>query len=145
MNTEKLKNIEKQTAELVEKIMKAKSQYNNNSVLNVFDQENTINPESNLLASYAYDLEKLILLRVLIEAGHESIAIDFDKSASFIRHKDGIVNENTEILQSSCKLFGEEIDSVFDKVRNNCNKYLEFLVEDAAGPKNFVRQANSFN
>jgi hypothetical protein len=145
MNTEKLKNIEKQTSELVEKIMKAKSQYNNNSVLNIFNQENITNPESNLLASYAYDLEKLILLRVLIEAGHESIAIDFDKSASFIRHKDGIVNENTEILQSSCKLFGEEIDSVFDKVRNNCNKYLEFLVEDAAGPKNFVKQANSFN
>lgn len=145
MNQEKLKNIEKQTAELVEKIMKAKSQYNNNSVLNVFNQENITYPESGLLASLAYDLEKLILLRVLIEAGHESIAIDFDKSASFSRHKDGIVGENTEILQSSCKLFGEDIDSVFDKVRNNCNKYLEFLVEDAAGPKNFVRQANSFN
>lgn len=145
MNQEKLQNIEKQTAELVEKIMKAKSQYNNNSVLNVFNQEIITNPESGLLASFAYELEKLILLRVLIEAGHESIATDFDKSASFSRHKDGIVGENTEILQSSCKLFGEDIDSVFDKVRNNCNKYLEFLVEDAAGPKNFVRQANSFN
>lgn len=145
MNQEKLKNIEKQTAELVEKIMAAKSQYNNNAVLNVFNQENITNPESKLLASYAYELEKLILLRVLIEAGHESVANDFDKSASFIRHKDGIVNENTEILQSECKIFGENLDSVFNKVRDNCNKYLEFLVEDAAGPKTFVRQASNFN
>jgi hypothetical protein len=145
MNQEKLNNIDKQTSDLVEKIKKAKSQYENNAVLNVFNKKNITNPESSLLASLAYELEKFILLRVLIEAGHESIAIDFDKSASFSRHRDGIVSENTEILQSSCKLFGEDIDSVFDKVRNNCNKYLEFLVDDAAGPKNFVRQANNFN
>ena len=125
--------------------MKAKTQFNNNSVSNVFQPENIINDASKMLALYAYELEKLVLKRVLLEAGHEEIADDFDKSASFPKHRDNIINENISIIQSSCKLFGEHIDIVFNKVRDNFNEYLEFLVEDAAGPKRFVNQANGID
>lgn len=141
MTQERIINIEKKLSELVENIMKTKAQFNNNSILNVFEPKDIINDESKLLASYAYELEKLTLKRVLLEKGYVEIADDFDKSASFPKHKDNIINENTSIVQSNCKLFGEHIDIVFNKISDNFHEYLKFLVEDAAGPKTFVNQA----
>jgi len=141
MKQEKIKHIDKELSELVENIMMAKSKFNNNSVLNVIASKNVVNDESKLLASYGYELEKLILKRVLLEKGFEEIAEDFDKSASYPKHKDNIVIENTSIVQSSCKLFGEHIDVVFQKIRDNFHEYLSFLAEDAAGPRRFVKQA----
>jgi hypothetical protein len=72
------------------------------------------------------------------------IAEDFDKSASFPKHMKGIIDENTDIIQSNCKILGKDIDKVFNEVRNNYHQYLKFLAEDAAGPKNFVYLANSY-
>lgn len=143
MKQERIISIDKKLSELVENIMKTKAQFNNNTILNVFEPEDIINDESKLLASYAYELEKLTLKRVLLEKGYEEIADDFDKSASFPKHKDNIINENTGIIQSNCKLFGEHVDIVFNKIRDNFHEYLKFLVEDAAGPKRFVKQANA--
>jgi len=142
MKQERIISIDKKLSELVENIMKTKAQFNNNTISNIFEPEDIINDESKLLASYAYELEKLILKRVLLEEGYEEIADDFDKSASFPKHKDNIINENITIIQSNCKLFGEHVDIVFNKIRDNFHEYLKFLAEDAAGPKRFVKQAN---
>lgn len=143
MKKEKNINIEKEFSELIENIKKTKAQYNNKCTLNFRESSETINDESKLLASYAYELEKLVLKRVLLEEGYEEVAYDFDQSASFPKHKDNIINENTSILQSNCKLFGEHVDIVFDKIRDIFHEYLKFLVEDAAGPKTFVNQAKA--
>jgi len=143
MKQERIISIDKKLSELVENIMKTKAKFNNNTILNVFEPEDIINDESKLLASYAYELEKLTLKRVLLEKGYKEIADDFDKSASFPKHKDNIINENTSIIQSNCKLYGEHVDIVFNKIRDNFHEYLKFLVEDAAGPKRFVKQANA--
>ena len=139
----RLTDIDKKLAELTENIMKTKAKFNSNSVLNLFESKEIINEETKLLASYSYELEKLILKKVLLENGHEEIADDFDESASFPKHKEGVINENIDIIQSSCKLFGEHVDVVFNKTRNNFHEYLKFLVDDAAGPKTFVKQAKA--
>jgi hypothetical protein len=143
MKKDKILSIDKKLSELLENIMMTKAQFNNNTILNLFESEDIINDESNLLASYAYELERLTLKRVLLKKGYEEIADDFDKSASFSKHKDNIINENTSIIQSNCKPFGEHIDIVFNKIRDNFHEYLKFLVEDAAGPKTFVKQAKA--
>ena len=141
MKKERITEIDKKLSELTENIMKTKAKFNNKSVLNVFGQKDIINNESKLLASYSYELEKLILKRVLLENENEEIADDFDLSASFPKHMERIINENISIIQSSCKLFGEHVDVVFNKTRDNFHEYLKFLVDDAAGPKTFVKQA----
>jgi hypothetical protein len=144
MENETLKSIENDLAELVNKIMDTKAKYKNASVLNILSKQKEINEESKLLAIYGYELEKLILKKVIVENGQNMIAQDFDKSAIFPKHMKGIIDENTEIIQSNCKIFGKSIDKVFNEVRDNYHQYLNFLAEDAAGPKNFVNQANSY-
>jgi hypothetical protein len=116
MSNERILNNEKKLSELVEKIMKAKAQFNNNAVLNVFSSENIINNESKLLAEYAYELEKLTLIKVLFEKGFEEIADDFNISASFTKHKDNIINENINLVQQECKLYGKHVDVLFNEI-----------------------------
>lgn len=144
MKNETLKSIENDLSELVNKIMDTKAKYKNASILNALSKQKEINEESKLLAIYGYELEKLILKKVIVENGQNMIAQDFDKSASFPKHMKGIIDENTEIIQSNCKILGKHIDKVFNEVRDNYHQYLKFLAEDAAGPKNFVNQANSY-
>lgn len=143
MSNDRIINIKKKLSELVEKIMKAKAQFNNNAVLNVFESENVINDESKLLAEYAYELEKLTLIKVLFEEGYEEVADDFNISASFTKHKDNIINENIIIVQEECKLYGKHVDVLFNEIRDNFHEYLNFLTEDAAGSKTFVKQAKA--
>lgn len=134
--------IERKLSELVDNIKSTKAKFNNMCVLNALDDNITINEESKLLAIYAYELEKTILKKVIIKTGHEKIGVDFDKSASFPKHKNQIIEENTNIFQINCNLNGRNVDDLFEEVRKNFQAYLEFLAEDAAGPKRFVNLAN---
>ncbi len=135
--------IERKLSELVDNIKSTKAKFNNKCILNALDDNITINEECVLLSTYAYELEKMILIKVIFEIGHKQIALDFDKSASFPKHKNSIIEENINIFQSNCKLYGKNIDDLFEEVRKNFKGYLEFLAEDAAGPKRFVNLANS--
>lgn len=143
MSSERIKETDRKLFELVEKIKKVKTQFDNNAVLNVFKTKNTIENASKLLAEYAYELEKLTLIKVLLEEGYEEIADDFNISASFVKHKKNIIEENTSEIQKECKLFGKKVDDLFNEIRNNFHEYLKFLTEDAAGKKMFVNQAKA--
>ena len=50
------------------------------------------------------------------------------------------LKENTDTVQSNCKLFGKKVDAVFQEISDYSNNYLLFLAEDANGAKQYVPQ-----
>jgi hypothetical protein len=141
MNPQEAKIIlEKEMPGIIERIMKAKKEFDNHAILNVFESKDVINESSRLLALYAYQVEAIIIKHSIINKGLPEVAEDFYYSAASPENMKSIVKENTDTVQSNCKLFGKKVDAVFQEICDNSNKYLLFLAEDAHGAKQYVPQ-----
>lgn len=132
--------IEKEFPGIVERIMTAKNQFEKYAMLNVFESENRVNEIIRLLALYAYQVEAIIIKQSINDMGLHEVAKDFYYSAAHPENMNNILKENTDTLQSNCKLFGKNIDAVFQEIRDYSNKYLLFLAEDANRAKQYVPQ-----
>jgi hypothetical protein len=130
--------LEKEMPGLIERIMKAKKQFDNHAILNVFETLDAINETSRLLALYAYQVEAIIIKYSIINMGLPEVAEDFYYSAASPESMKSIIKENTDTVQSHCKLFGKKVDAVFQEICDYSNKYLLFLAEDAQGAKHYV-------
>ena len=143
MKTDKLACNEKKIRELALTIKDYMNKYNDNAVTNIFLSPDIINDETIELAEKAYEFEKLIIKHTLFSQGNYKLAEDFDKSASYKKNKEAIINENITVLQANCKLYGESIEIGLKTVRENFSQYLLFIANDAANSKTFLRQAES--
>jgi hypothetical protein len=141
MNSQEAKIIlEKNLPGIVDRIMNAKKQFDNNAILSVFESKDSINKTSELLALYAYQVETVIIKQSIIKMGFPDVAEDFYYSAASPENMKSIINENANTVKSNCKLFGKKVDVVFQEISNSSNEYLIFLAEDAQGAKRFVPQ-----
>lgn len=141
MNPQEAKIIlEKEMPGIIERIMKAKKQFDNHATLNVIESIDAIYETSRLLALYAYQVETIIIKHSIINMGLPEVAEDFYYSAASPENMKSIIKENTETVQSHCKLFGKKVDAVFEEICDYSNKYLLFLAEDAQGAKQYVPQ-----
>jgi hypothetical protein len=125
---------------ILERVALAKKQFNNYSVLSVFNSENQIYEICKSLSLYAYQIEAVVIKHTIVEMGLPEIAEDFFHSAADPRNMQSILKENADTLKSYCKLFGKEVDVAFQEISDYSNKYLMFLAEDAQSEKKFVPQ-----
>jgi hypothetical protein len=132
--------LENEMPGIVERIMNAKKQFDNHAILNVFESKDVINETSRSLALYAYQVEAIIIKQSIIDMGLLEVAEDFYYSAASPENMKSIIKENTDSVQSHCKLFGKKVDAVFQEICDYSNKYLLFLAEDAQGAKQYVPQ-----
>ena len=131
-------NLENEIPGIVERIIKAKKQFDNHAILNVFESKDIINESSRLLALFAYQVETIIIKQSMIDMGLTELAEDFYYSAASANNMNSIIKENTDTIQSHCTLFGKKVDVVFQEISDYSSKYLLLLAEDAEGSKQYV-------
>ena len=132
--------LEKEMPGIVDRIMMAKNQFDKHATLNIFESEDAITETSRLLALYAYQVETIIIKQSITDMGLHEVAEDFYYSAAHPENMNNILKENTDTVQSNCKLFGKKVDAVFQEISDYSNNYLLFLAEDANGAKQYVPQ-----
>ena len=141
MNPQQAKSLlERELPGIIERVAIAKKQFDNYSVLSVFNSQNEIYETCKSLSLYAYQIEAIAIRYSIIEMGLPEIAEDFYYSAAVPKNMQSIIKENADTLKSYCKLFGKNVDAAFQEISDHSNKYLMFLAEDAQGTKQFVPQ-----
>jgi protein associated with RNAse G/E len=98
---------------IIEKVAVAKKQFDNYSLMSVFNSQIEVYEICKSLSFYAYQIETVVIKQGIIQMGLPEIAEDFFHSAAYPNNMQSILKENADTLKSYCKLFGKKIDNAF--------------------------------